>query len=147
MISSGESIILGGSPAAIGGYGDLSYLWIPSADLSDPNIANPTATPVDSTVYRLLVTDEAGCNAIDSVHIDVLPSALDIIFVQTTSGIVNLRVIDTLAAISAGNGAIMVSLPDGTIGAADLVDTTAANASPVHVRTIYGIRSWRKSFY
>ena len=147
MISSGESIILGGSPAAIGGYGDLSYLWIPSIYLSDPYVANPTASPVDSTVYRLLVTDEAGCNAIDSVHIDVLPSALGIIFVQTTSGIVNLRVIDTLAAISAGNGVIMVSLPDGTIGAADLVDTTAANASPVHVRTIYGIRSWRKSFY
>ncbi|MCD6502576.1 hypothetical protein J7L01_08225 [bacterium] len=80
------------------------------------------------------------------MRIDVLPAALGIIFIQTTSGIVNLRVIDTLAAISAGNGVIMISLPDGTIGAADLVDTTAAYASPVYIQTVHGIRSWRRSF-
>ncbi len=64
------------------------------------------------------------------------------ILVQSTGGILYLRVIDTPDAIAAGNGVIMVQLP-AVLGAADLVDTTHTWASPVHIRTPYGIRSWR----
>jgi hypothetical protein len=53
-----------------------------------------------------------------------------------------LRVVDQDDAIAASNGIIMVQLPD-FLGAADLVDTTDTDASPVFIETPYGIRSWR----
>ncbi|MCK5833290.1 hypothetical protein KAH81_06425 [bacterium] len=146
-IFSGESVILGGSPTATGGYGLLDYSWSPTTWLSDPFVPNPVAEPPESVTYVLTVTDSVGCFMLDSVRVNIVSSAMAIIFVKTDMEILHLRVIDTLSAISAGNGVIMVALPDGTIGAADLVDTTETHASPVNVRTIYGIRSWRKAWY
>lgn len=51
-----------------GGPG-LTYRWRPEGTLSDPNIANPVATPAVSTVYTVVATNANGC--VDSAQISV----------------------------------------------------------------------------
>ena len=68
-INSGVAITLHGS-------GGQTYSWSPSGTLNNPNIANPLATPYNSTTYTLTVTDSLGCSSIDEVIISVNPGAL-----------------------------------------------------------------------
>ena len=51
------AVTIGGSPAATGGVPPYSYSWSTSTGLSAANIANPEASPVVTTTYRLTVTD------------------------------------------------------------------------------------------
>ncbi len=67
----GSSIQLGGLPTAVGGTAPYIYTWSPATGLNDPTIANPTASPADSTTYRVTVTDAKGCTAVDSVKVNV----------------------------------------------------------------------------
>ncbi|MFP4458967.1 MAG: hypothetical protein ACLFSQ_05205 [Candidatus Zixiibacteriota bacterium] len=73
-----------------------------------------------------------------------IPEKIGQISVMGDEDTIQLRIIDTLDAISSGNGVLMINLPDGNIGAADLVDTTNIDASEIFINTIYGIKSWRK---
>jgi len=70
--------------------------------------------------------------------------ALGHVSVDGNDGQLSLRIISVADAISAGNGVVKIRLADGTIGAADLVVTSDAHASPVRIQTPYGTRSWRK---
>ena len=65
-ICNGSTVQLIGSGT---GTSPLSYSWLPTTGLSDPNIPGPLATPTDTTFYQLTVTDSYGCAAIDSVLI------------------------------------------------------------------------------
>jgi len=71
-----QSITCGGSiGATIGtpGLGGLSYNWLPSTGLNDPNIAQPIANPLSNTTYQLIVTDLiTGCYATDEMTITVI---------------------------------------------------------------------------
>ncbi len=50
----------------------LKYQWSPSQYLSNPNILNPVAKPLQSTNYTLTVTDlNTGCTATDDVFVSV----------------------------------------------------------------------------
>ncbi|CAN5470121.1 hypothetical protein BH10BAC2_BH10BAC2_23890 [soil metagenome] len=51
----------------------LSYLWSPSAGLSNSNSAAPVATPASSTQYIVTVTTQYGCTKADSINITVNP--------------------------------------------------------------------------
>ena len=62
--------------------------------------------------------------------------------VEGSDGKLNLRIVSVADAVAAGNGVVKVRL-DGITGAADLVLTNHAQASPVRIRTPYGTRSWR----
>jgi gliding motility-associated-like protein len=53
--------------------GFTSYQWSPAATLSNPNIANPVATPVVTTVYTVLVADNQGCKDTGTVRVTVNP--------------------------------------------------------------------------
>ncbi|MFT7588742.1 MAG: gliding motility-associated-like protein [Limisphaerales bacterium] len=66
-VCAGSSLILEGPEEFIG------YSWTPSADLDDPTIANPTATPAVTTVYQVTFTDDCGNNYIDSFVVNVDP--------------------------------------------------------------------------
>ncbi|MCX6295502.1 MAG: PKD domain-containing protein, partial [Bacteroidetes bacterium] len=62
------SICFGGSTvltanATGGNGGPYVYTWSPATGLSATNIANPTATPVVTTVYTVNATDANGCPA------------------------------------------------------------------------------------
>jgi gliding motility-associated-like protein len=50
-----------------------TYSWSPSPTLSNITIKNPIASPLDTTVYSVDVTDINGCNKTDSVTINVAP--------------------------------------------------------------------------
>ena len=47
----------------------VSYQWTPSAYLSSAIIANPIASPLDSTKYKVVVTNAFGCK--DSAYVQV----------------------------------------------------------------------------
>lgn len=142
----GREIVLGGSPTGSGGYGSLDFSWSPTSYLSDPASPNPTASPFFPTEYIVTVTDDAGCNRQDTVIVDIQPP-LGYIYVQDETEILELRVIDSLDAIISDNGIIMVTMPGGIIGAADLVDSLDTWASPVLIQTTRGIRAWRHKMY
>ncbi|MCB0806000.1 MAG: T9SS type A sorting domain-containing protein [Bacteroidales bacterium] len=55
---------------AVGGTGEFTYSWNPVSGLSDPNIANPVATPSVTTTYT--VTADDGENTVtDEIEITV----------------------------------------------------------------------------
>ncbi len=73
-----NTIFLGYGPQGIqlnsvanGGSG-FTYSWSPSTGLSNPNIANPVASPTVSTTYTLTVTNAGGCSTSESISICVL---------------------------------------------------------------------------
>jgi len=68
-IASGGSATLEGS--ASGGVGPYTYSWTPTTGLSDPNIAQPTASPTVTTTYTLTVTDDLGQTADGSMTVTV----------------------------------------------------------------------------
>lgn len=53
--------------------GGISYIWSPGTGLSDSTIANPIATPTETTTYYVTGVSPNGCIAIDSVTVTVLP--------------------------------------------------------------------------
>jgi gliding motility-associated-like protein len=60
-----------GSSTTLLGNGGTSYLWSPSTGLSATNIAEPVASPSDTTVYILAVGNGL-CTGYDSVAVNVL---------------------------------------------------------------------------
>ena len=57
--------LTGGTPA-------YSYLWTPSASVSNPSISNPTTTISGS--YTVVVTDASGCRSVDTVNVLIVPT-------------------------------------------------------------------------
>ena len=68
-ICKGASIILGGNPTAVAGS---LFNWSPSNSLDDDGKANPIATPTDTTVYILNVSNLLGCSSTDTISIEVI---------------------------------------------------------------------------
>lgn len=68
-----NSITIGGSPTASGGTAPYIYSWAPSTNLSSTSVANPTATPMNTTTYTVTVQDVQGNTATNSVTITVSP--------------------------------------------------------------------------
>ena len=60
----GESVFLNAS-------GGAEYLWTPQEGLSDPNIANPEASPVTDTEYTVEVIGANGCISYAAVEVIV----------------------------------------------------------------------------
>jgi hypothetical protein len=74
QITAGNSVQLGGTPTASGGYGSYTYNWDNSAYLNDASLANPTATGLTApTTFTLTVSDSAGiCVKQAQVLVDVI---------------------------------------------------------------------------
>jgi gliding motility-associated-like protein len=53
-----------------------SIEWAPGTYLSSTDIADPTATPAQTTEYIVTVTNDIGCKASDSIILTVLPDVL-----------------------------------------------------------------------
>lgn len=56
--------------------GGISYSWTPTASLSNPNVANPIASPTVPTTYVVLVTDANGCE--NQGQVTVTPHAAEV---------------------------------------------------------------------
>jgi gliding motility-associated-like protein len=63
-ISSGESTQLTAS-------GAVTYAWIPAETLDNPAIANPSASPLSSTIYTVVGTSADGCEVAVDVQVTV----------------------------------------------------------------------------
>ncbi|KAF5032664.1 hypothetical protein DSECCO2_614860 [anaerobic digester metagenome] len=61
-----------GSSVQLQAFGGTSYSWTPPAGLSDPDIANPLATPVSTTSYVVEVAN-GSCTDSDTVLVTVYP--------------------------------------------------------------------------
>ncbi len=74
------SIVPGGSTtlqgSAVGGTPPYTYQWSPTAGLNNAAIAQPTANPLTTRTYALLVTDNAGNTATDTMTLTVQSSPL-----------------------------------------------------------------------
>lgn len=70
-ISQGSQTILGGTPTASGGSGIYTYLWAPAEGLSQTTIANPIASPSQTTTYTLTLSDGKKCNKTSSIVISI----------------------------------------------------------------------------
>ncbi|MEZ4884159.1 MAG: T9SS type A sorting domain-containing protein [Chitinophagales bacterium] len=57
------------------GSGGESYLWTPNTGLSNPNIANPMASPTETTTYTLTVTSGQDCQDTAEVTVFVVDTS------------------------------------------------------------------------
>ena len=58
-----------GASTQLTAFGGVTYQWSPVAGLSNPNIANPIASPALTTNYKVIITTADGC--IDSAFVNV----------------------------------------------------------------------------
>lgn len=72
----GQTIQIGGSPTASGGTGPYTYAWSPATGLSSVSIPNPSAMPMTTTIYTVLVTDNAANSASATVTVTVNPTPI-----------------------------------------------------------------------
>jgi gliding motility-associated-like protein len=72
-----DQTICEGTSTTLLASGGSDYQWIPTKGLSNPVVANPTAQPVDSTQYQVVVKNQHGCSdtATVSVHVYKKPVA------------------------------------------------------------------------
>jgi gliding motility-associated-like protein len=70
QVSPDDTICLGNS-TLLTASGGITYQWTPATGLSNPDIANPIATPMVNTVYTVTVTGPQNCILQDSVRIQV----------------------------------------------------------------------------
>ncbi|MFH0866822.1 MAG: PKD domain-containing protein [Bacteroidota bacterium] len=62
-----------GSSTNLLASGGISYSWSPPTGLSSTSIANPIATPANTTSYIVTVTNASGCTDADTVVVSVYP--------------------------------------------------------------------------
>lgn len=67
--------VCAGGATALSASGAIDYVWSPATYLDDAFIANPICTPADDIVYLLTATSGEGCTDVDSIFVDVIPSA------------------------------------------------------------------------
>ncbi len=53
--------------------GGVNYLWYPDIALSADTISSPIASPTDTTIYQVVMTDANGCSSTKSVIVNVIP--------------------------------------------------------------------------
>jgi len=51
--------------------GGTKYVWSPASSLSNSNIANPVATPAQTTTYHVQISNGNGCSVEDSIEVKV----------------------------------------------------------------------------
>lgn len=66
-----DTVLLGGSPSAIGGTAAYTYNWTTTGNISSTTVANPTANASATTKYKLTVTDNENCTSMDSMTLTV----------------------------------------------------------------------------
>ncbi len=71
-VVSGTQRICEGDSVRLLASGGSGYLWSPAIGLSAVDIANPIAKPVDSTVYRVVVSSNSNCTDTATVIVNVV---------------------------------------------------------------------------
>ena len=74
-----DHVICGTGSVTLQGSGGVQYSWAPTTGLSNPNIANPVASPSQTTNYTLTVTNVYGCVFTDEARVFVGADPGDVI--------------------------------------------------------------------
>ncbi len=73
ILDEGPHEICKGETIALNASGASKYSWSPEESLSDPNIANPVASPLENTVYILNASNQRGsCKVVADVAVNIL---------------------------------------------------------------------------
>jgi gliding motility-associated-like protein len=85
LTPSSDTILEGESVQLLATFNpDYTYSWSPAAGLSATDIHNPVASPLETTVYTVTVTDADGCVVVRTVTIVLLTSCEEpFIFIPT----------------------------------------------------------------
>ncbi len=75
--------ICSGSSTQLQASGGTTYTWSPATGLSNPNIANPIASPLATTAYILTVSNGGTCTSKDTVVVNVGQSFTPTINIST----------------------------------------------------------------
>ncbi len=70
--AAGDTTLCAGQATTISASGGTIYRWSPEEGLSCADCPNPTASPAASTRYTVMVANDRGCVASDSVMITIL---------------------------------------------------------------------------
>ncbi|MEO0898608.1 MAG: gliding motility-associated C-terminal domain-containing protein [Bacteroidota bacterium] len=68
-----DQLICPGDTTNIEAFGGIAYTWTPIVGLDSPNLQNPRAFPLVTTVYTVAITDSNGCTHFDSLLVNVRP--------------------------------------------------------------------------
>ncbi len=60
-----------GSSIALSASGGIKYIWTPALGLSDSSSAQPIASPIDTTTYKVVVANQFGCKDSANVLVNV----------------------------------------------------------------------------
>lgn len=71
-IAPAQPLICKGGSVPLQATGGITYEWLPAADLSNAAIANPVASPGQTSSYTVKVTDDIGCKNTGQVTITVI---------------------------------------------------------------------------
>ncbi|AMM50686.1 hypothetical protein TH61_05150 [Rufibacter sp. DG15C] len=71
--SASASTICQGGSTTLTASGGVSYTWSPATGLSNASIANPIASPTETTTYTVTGTDAKGCSKTVQVTVTVTP--------------------------------------------------------------------------
>ena len=69
-----DQTICEGEQATLQASGGTDYSWTPDVTLNDAAISNPVATPANTTVYTVFVTDANNCSDSDDMTVTVEPA-------------------------------------------------------------------------
>jgi len=116
VIVSNPVTICSGSSTNLSASGAVTYSWSPTTGLTDPNIANPVASPTSTTTYTVTGSNNIGSgNATVVVTVKNSPNAAGTIIGTATVCIGLTGVIYSVPAITGATSYIW-TLPTGAIG-------------------------------
>lgn len=124
QVCKGDSVQL----SAVGG---VSYEWSPATGLSHTNIANPKASPDDTTEYRVLITTAEGCVDSAFVKINVVTTSADFVSIPDVCQPLSMNFRPTSSLVTdpewifgAGNTPVLTMSPSYTFPATGTYDVT-----------------------
>ena len=123
-----SSATLGGNPTATGGAGNYSYIWVNLNGGANPSaIANPTVSPLSTTLYQVWGTDANGCAGSDQVMVNVTTARLNSsddleisMYPNPTSALINVVVRSNVTLSGVEGSQLRTDLP-ATIQVFDVV--------------------------
>lgn len=80
---SADTAICAGNSALLVASGGTIYRWEPTTALSDPTSPTPTATPLTTTTYSVIVENSSGCRDTAQVTVSVSTAAISIALPDT----------------------------------------------------------------